>query len=169
MGQRHPDVFNHFAKHYKTGAPMPAELAAKIRKAAKFNQGYLLTEIVAAAQLDMQWHTISPSAPQQDVDAFWRRLHWRESTWPPGPFPPRYCSSYFLHIWANGYEAGYYVYLWSEMLDDDAYRWFEDHGGLTRANGDRFRKMILSSGYTEDLDKMYSTWRGAEPSAAHPC
>jgi peptidyl-dipeptidase Dcp len=77
--------------------------------------------------------------------------------------PPRYRSTYFLHIWANGYQAGYYAYLWSEMLDDDAYQWFEDHGGLTRANGDRFRTMVLSRGNTEELGKMYSTWRGAEP------
>ena len=77
--------------------------------------------------------------------------------------PPRYRSSYFLHIWANGYEAGYYAYLWTEMLDDAAFQWFQDHGGMTRANGDRFRKMVLSRGNTEDLDKMYSTWLGSQP------
>jgi peptidyl-dipeptidase Dcp len=69
-----------------------------------------------------------------------------------------------MHIWGNGYAAGYYAYLWCEMLDDDAYQWFEDHGGLTRANGDRFRNMVLSRGNTEDLEKMYVTWRGAQPS-----
>ena len=78
--------------------------------------------------------------------------------------PPRYRSSYFLHIWDEGYQAGYYAYTWSEMLDDDAYQWFLDHGGLTRANGDRFRRMVLSRGNTEDLQKMYDTWLGAEPS-----
>ena len=78
--------------------------------------------------------------------------------------PPRYRSSYFAHIWGSGYAAGYYAYLWTQMLDDDAYQWFEDHGGLTRANGDRFRKMVLSRGNTEDLEKMYVTWRGAQPS-----
>ena len=77
---------------------------------------------------------------------------------------PRYRSSYFLHIWGDGYAAGYYAYLWSEMLDDDAFQWFEDHGGMTRANGDRFRQMILSRGNTEDLDKMYAAWLGGEPS-----
>ena len=80
--------------------------------------------------------------------------------------PPRYRSSYFAHIWSTGYAAGYYAYLWSEMLDDDAYQWFEDHGGLTRANGDRFRAMVLSKGNTEDLAKAYSAWLGAEPSTA---
>jgi peptidyl-dipeptidase Dcp len=78
--------------------------------------------------------------------------------------PPRYRSSYFSHIWSNDYSAGYYAYLWAEMLDDDAYQWFEDHGGLTRANGDRFRQMVLSRGNTEDLEKMYEAWRGKAPS-----
>jgi peptidyl-dipeptidase Dcp len=143
---------------------MPAELAAKIRKAAKFNQGYMLTELLAAAQLDMQWHAIPASDAVKNVDVFEKaaleRKHLALAT-----VPPRYRSSYFLHIWNNGYEAGYYAYLWSEMLDDNAYQWFEDHGGLTRANGDRFRKMVLSKGNTEELGKLYSTWLGAEPSA----
>ena len=78
--------------------------------------------------------------------------------------PPRYRSSYFSHIWSNGYAAGYYAYLWSEMLDDDAYQWFLDHGGLTRANGDRFRRMVLSRGNTEDLAAMYKAWLGSDPS-----
>ena len=159
----YPAVFDHYAKHYKTGEPMPPELAAKIRKADKFNQGYLLTELVAAAQLDMQWHTLAPGAPLEDVDAFEKAALERKHL-ALAIVPPRYRSSYFLHIWANGYEAGYYAYLWCEMLDDDAYQWFEDHGGLTRANGDRFRKMVLSRGNTEDLEKMYSTWLGTEPS-----
>jgi peptidyl-dipeptidase Dcp len=158
----YPAVFDHFAKHYKTGAPMPAELATKIRKAEKFNQGYILTELLAAAELDMQWHMLPPTAPLQKPDEFEKaaleRKHIALAT-----VPPRYRSSYFLHIWSNGYAAGYYAYLWSEMLDDDAYQWFEDHGGLTRANGDRFRRMVLSRGNTEDLDKMYSAWLGAEP------
>jgi peptidyl-dipeptidase Dcp len=157
-----PQVFNHFAKHYKTGAPMPAELVAKLKKAATFNEGYMLTEILAAAELDMQWHSLPASAPLQDVDVFEKaalaRTHLNLET-----VPPRYRSSYFLHIWANGYSAGYYAYLWTEMLDDDAYQWFEQHGGLTRANGDRFRSMILSRGNTEELDKMYNKWLGAEP------
>jgi peptidyl-dipeptidase Dcp len=158
----YPAVFEHYAKHYKTGKPMPAELAAKIKKAKTFNQGYALTEILGAAELDMQWHTLPPSAPLQDADKFeaeaLQKTHLAISQ-----VPPRYRSSYFLHIWANGYAAGYYAYLWSEMLDDDAYQWFEDHGGLTRANGDRFRQMVLSRGNTEDLPEMYKVWRGADP------
>ena len=158
----YPAVFSHFAKHYKTGEPMPADIAAKIKKAKTFNQGYALTEILAAAELDMQWHTLAPSAPLQNADTFeteaLQKTHLASSY-----VPPRYRSSYFLHIWANGYAAGYYAYLWSEMLDDDAFQWFEDHGGLTRANGDRFRQMVLSRGNTEDLPKMYNAWSGAEP------
>jgi peptidyl-dipeptidase Dcp len=160
----YPQVFNHFARHYKTGAPMPEDLVAKIKKAATFNQGYMLTELLAAAELDIQWHTLSADAPLQDVDAF-EKAALERTHLALDEVPPRYRSSYFLHIWANGYAAGYYAYLWSEMLDDDAFQWFEDHGGLTRANGDRFRSMVLSRGNTQDLEKMYSTWLGAEPNA----
>ncbi len=158
----YPAVFNHYAKHYQTGAPMPAELVAKIKKSAKFNGGYDLTEIVAAAELDMQWHTLAATAPLQNPDKFeveaLTKKHLLLSA-----VPSRYRSSYFAHIWLGAYAAGYYAYLWSEMLDDAAYQWFEDHGGLTRANGDRFRQMVLSRGNTEELGKMYSAWFGGEP------
>ncbi len=159
----YPAVFNNFAKHYKTGAPMPAELAAKIKKAATFNQGYMLTELVAGAELDMQWHTLPASAPLQKPDAFEKQALEKTHLLLKA-VPPRYRSTYFSHIWGGDYSAGYYAYLWAEMLDDDAYQWFEEHGGLTRANGDRFRQMVLSRGNTEDLAKMYSGWRGKEPS-----
>ncbi|MEO7141904.1 MAG: M3 family metallopeptidase [Bryobacteraceae bacterium] len=164
----YPAVFNHYAKNYKTGAPMPAEMAAKVRKAASFNQGYALTELLAAAELDMQWHTLPAGSPLQNPDAFetaaLEKTHLSVSY-----VPPRYRSSYFMHIWgmggaSGGYAASYYAYLWSEMLDDDAFQWFENHGGLTRANGDRFRRMVLSRGNTEDLSKMYAAWLGSEPS-----
>jgi peptidyl-dipeptidase Dcp len=159
----YPAVFNHYAKHYKTGAPMPADLVAKVRKAKTFNQGYMLTELLAAAELDMQWHTLPASAPLQQPDEFEKqaleKTHLLLST-----VPPRYRSTYFGHIWGGGYSAGYYAYLWTEMLDDDAYQWFEEHGGLTRANGDRFRQMVLSRGNTEDLARMYAAWRGKSPS-----
>ena len=159
----YPAVFAHYAKHYKTGAPMPADLVAKIKKAENFNQGYQLTELVAAAELDMQWHTLPASAALQQPDVFEKQAlentHLRLSA-----VPPRYRSSYFSHIWDSGYSAGYYAYLWSEMLDDDAYQWFDEHGGLTRANGDRFRHMVLSRGNTEDLAKLYAAWRGKDPS-----
>jgi peptidyl-dipeptidase Dcp len=160
----YPAVLDHYARHYKTGMPMPAELAAKIRKAQTFDQGYLLTELVAAAELDMQWHTLPASAPLQQPDTF-QKLALEKTHLLLSTVPPRYRSSYFAHIWGGaGYSAGYYAYLWAEMLDDDAYQWFEENGGLTRANGDRFRQMILSRGNTEDLAKMYAAWRGKDPS-----
>jgi peptidyl-dipeptidase Dcp len=158
----YPAVFQHYAKHYKTGELMSAELAAKIKQSQTFNQGYALTEVVAAAELDMQWHTLAPGTPRQQPDEFQAKA--LEKTHLDLSYvPSRYRSTYFAHIWGGGYAAGYYAYLWSEMLDDDAYQWFEDHGGLTRANGDRFRKMVLSRGNTEDLSKMYAAWRGGEP------
>ncbi len=159
----YPAVFEHYAKHYKTGAPMPAELAEKVKRAEKFNQGYLLTEILEAAELDMQWHTLPASAPEQKPDVFEKEALEKKNLW-IDEVPPRYRSTYFQHIWSGGYNAGYYAYLWSEMLDDDAYAWFEAHGGMTRANGDRFRQMVLSKGNTEDLAKVYRDWLGAEPS-----
>jgi peptidyl-dipeptidase Dcp len=159
----YPAVFHHYAKHYQTGAPMPEELEAKLVKAKTFNQGYALTEILAAAEVDMQWHTLSAGPPVANTDTFEKdaltRKHLAISY-----VPPRYRSSYFSHIFTGGYAAGYYAYLWSEMLDDDAYQWFLDHGGLTRANGDRFRQMVLSRGNTEDLAAMYKAWLGADPS-----
>ena len=159
----YPAVFTNYAKHYKTGAPMPEELAAKIRKAQTFNQGYALTEVLAAAELDMQWHTLPAGTPLQKPDGFetaaLKKTHLALSA-----VPPRYRSTYFAHIWGGDYGAGYYAYLWAEMLDDDAFQWFEDHGGLTRANGDRFRQMVISRGNTEDLAAMYKSWLGAEPS-----
>jgi len=158
----YPAIFDHYAKHYKTGAAIPAELAAKIKKAADFNQGYALTEILAAAELDMQWHTLPAGEGLQDPDAF-EKAALTKKGFTLSYVPPRYRSSYFSHIWGGGYAAGYYAYLWSEMLDDDAFQWFQDHGGLTRANGDRFRSMVLSRGNTEDLAKMYAAWLGTEP------
>ncbi|MFZ0661830.1 MAG: peptidyl-dipeptidase Dcp [Acidobacteriaceae bacterium] len=159
----YPAVFDHYAKNYKTGAPMPAELFAKIKKSRTFNQGYMMTELLAAAELDMQWHMLPASTPLENPDTFETEALRKTHLLVPY-VPPRYRSSYFMHIWGNGYQAGYYAYLWTEMLDDDAFQWFMDHGGLTRANGDRFRKMVLSRGNTEDLETMYERWLGAKPS-----
>ena len=160
----YPAVFQHYAKHYKTGAPMPAELLEKIKKAATFNKGYDTTELLAAAELDMKWHTLPATAPAAKAGRVRNSRRWNKPIFSISYVPPRYRSSYFSHIWGSGYAAGYYAYLWTQMLDDDAYQWFEDHGGLTRANGDRFRQMVLSRGNTEDLEKLYEAWRGAKPS-----
>jgi peptidyl-dipeptidase Dcp len=159
----YPAVFDHYAKHYKTGAPMPAALVDKIKKAKNFAEGYSLTEVLSAAELDMQWHVLSADAPLQNPDEFEKQALSRTHL-DLHAVPPRYRSSYFSHIWDGAYSAGYYAYLWTQMLDDDAFQWFDDHGGLTRANGDRFRQMILSRGNTQDLSAMYIAWRGKAPS-----
>lgn len=158
----YPEVFNHYALHYKTGMQMPKDLYTKIKNASTFNQGYALTELLGAALLDLQWHTIAPNEKIADVDQFEKealtntKLYIHE-------IPPRYRSTYFLHIWGNGYAAGYYAYLWAEMLDDDAYEWFVENGGLTRENGERYRQMILSKGNTMDYNDMYKDFTGRAP------
>lgn len=157
-----PRVFKNYALHFSTGEPMPQSLVDKIKKAASFNQGYLLTELVAAAVLDMQWHTIPAGQQIEDADAFEQqaleKTHWFLKT-----VPPRYRSSYFQHIWGNDYSAGYYAYLWTEMLDADAYQWFLEHGNMTLENGQRFRDMVLSRGNTIELGKMYRDFTGRDP------
>jgi peptidyl-dipeptidase Dcp len=158
----YPVIFEHYARHYQTGAAMPQALLDKIKNAQTFNSGYALAEVLAAAQLDMQWHVLPADAPLQDSDAFEKQALTKTHMDLPA-VPPRYRSSYFSHIFAGGYSAGYYAYLWTQMLDDDAYQWFDDHGGLTRANGDRFREMILAQGNTHDLAAIYLAWRGKPP------
>ena len=157
-----PKVFQHYAVHYKTGKPIPQELIEKIKKSQKFNQGYALTEILAAADLDMEWHTIPAGDSIQSSDDF-ETAALKRTNLDLQQVPPRYRSSYFLHIWSNGYAAGYYAYLWSEMLEDDAYNWFKENGGMTRTNGQRFRDMILSRGNTEDYNTMFFDFCGHEP------
>ena len=159
---RYPEIFEHYARHYQTGAAMPKDLSDKIRSAQNFNAGYRMTELLAAAELDMQWHTLPAGTPLQDPDAF-EKAALTKTHLDLEAVPPRYRSTYFSHIWAGGYSAGYYAYLWTEMLADDAYQWFEENGGLTRANGDRFRRMVLSRGNTKDLAAMYAAWRGRAP------
>jgi peptidyl-dipeptidase Dcp len=158
-----PTVFANYAKHYQTGAPMPEALAKKIEKASKHDQGFALTEYLAAALLDMAWHTVPAGSAPKDVDAFeTESLHRYHVDFPL--VPPRYRTSYFAHIWGGGYSAGYYAYLWSEVLAHDAFEWFVENGGMTRQNGDRFRDLILSRGHTEEMAPLYKTFRGKEPS-----
>jgi peptidyl-dipeptidase Dcp len=158
----YPQVFNHYAVHYQTKEPMPKALVEKIRNASTFNQGYAFTEILAAAELDMQWHTITADTQIADADKFEADALIKVGL-SLTQVPPRYRSPYFRHIWSNEYSAGYYAYTWAEMLDNDAYAWFEENGGLTRENGQRFRDMVLSRGNTEDLEKLYVGFRGKEP------
>jgi peptidyl-dipeptidase Dcp len=158
-----PAVFANYAKHYQTGKPMPQALVEKIKKARTFNQGYATTEYLAAALLDMAWHSLTPDQPQQDLDVF-EQTALRNFHIDMPQVPPRYHTAYFSHIWDNGYAAGYYAYLWSEVLDDDAYYWFKEHGGMNRANGQRYRDMILAPGGTADAATLYRAFRGRDPS-----
>ncbi|MBO9663856.1 peptidyl-dipeptidase Dcp [Dokdonella sp.] len=160
---RDPKVFANYAKHYQTGAPMPAELVAKLDKTRTYGQGFATTEYLAAALLDMAWHTQPAGTPKQDVDAFETKALKQYKVDMP-EVPPRYRTSYFAHIWGGGYAAGYYAYLWSEVLDHDAFYWFREHGGMTRENGQRFRDMILSRGSTQDMAALYRAFRGRDPS-----
>ena len=159
---QHSKVFAHFARNYKTGEAMPVALVTKLRDAEKFNQGYSITELLAAAELDMQWHLLPAGAPIKNPDTFEQAALERKKIDLPA-VPPRYRSSYFGHIWDSGYAAGYYAYLWSQMIDNDAYSWFTEHRGLTRANGDRFRRMVLSGESSEDFETAYEAWRGGPP------
>ena len=158
----YPDVLKHFAVNYKTGQTIPQALVDKIKKSQTWNQGYELGELLAASELDMKWHMLPATETVKDVDAFETAALKDTHTDFPN-VPTRYRSSYFLHIWANGYSAGYYAYQWTVMLDDDAYAWFENNGGLTRQNGQRFRDMILSKGHTEEYGDMFRRFYGKDP------
>jgi peptidyl-dipeptidase Dcp len=157
-----PAVLTHYARHYQTGEPIPAALVERMRKTKTFNEGYATTEYLAAALLDLAWHTLPADAPQAQVDAFEKAALQRFHVDVP-QVPPRYRTTYFSHIWDGGYSAGYYAYLWSEVLDHDAYYWFKEHGGMTRANGQRFREMILSREGTADVAELYRAFRGRDP------
>ncbi|WP_339347599.1 M3 family metallopeptidase [uncultured Sphingomonas sp.] len=160
-----PKVLAHYAVDYRTGKPIPAALVDKIKRAGTFNSGYSFGEALAASQLDMSWHSLPADAPRQDADAFEAKAL-AASGLDTNDVPPRYRSSYFLHIWGNGYSAGYYAYQWTKMLDENAYSWFEKNGGLTRTNGQRFRDMILSKGHTEDYATMFRAFYGKDPEVA---
>jgi len=157
-----PKILPHYAVHYRTGQPIPQALVEKIRRAATFNSGWNIGQALAGAELDMSWHALPADTPKQDADAFEAKAL-AESGLDVADVPPRYRSSYFLHIWANGYSAGYYAYHWTKMLATDAVDWFERNGGLTRANGQRFRDMILSKGHTEDYAPMFRAFYGKDP------
>ena len=158
----HSEVFAHYARHYETGEPMPDALREKMLSATQFNKGYDMTELLSAALLDMNWHGITASEAPANVEAFEAAALEREQLDLPA-VPPRYRSSYFAHIFGGGYAAGYYAYLWTQMLADDGYQWFVEEGGLTRENGDKFREAILSRGNSTDLAELYRAWRGHDP------
>ena len=155
-------VLKHYAVHYKTGLTIPQSLVDKIKKANSFNKGYSQTEVLSAASLDLKWHNLSATDEVKDADVF-ESDALKSLGFTFAAVPSRYRSSYFLHIWGNGYAAGYYAYEWTKMLEEDAFSWFEEHGGLTRENGQRFRDLILSKGNTDDYNTMFKAFRGHKP------
>jgi peptidyl-dipeptidase Dcp len=157
-----PKVLPHYAVHYKTGQTIPQDLVDKIKRSRTFNQGYELGEVLEAARLDLDWHSLPANTPRPDVDAFEAQAL-ASGGFDTKDVPPRYRSSYFAHIWGGGYSAGYYAYPWTRMLAEDAFDWFETHGGLTRANGQRFRDLVLSRGNTLDYAQMYRGFTGHDP------
>ncbi|MFL6763968.1 MAG: M3 family metallopeptidase [Sphingomicrobium sp.] len=158
-----PKVLPHYAVQYQTGQTIPPALVQKILAARTFNQGYEVGEALEAARLDLDWHSLPATAPRQDVDKFEAQAL-ASGGFDTADVPPRYRSSYFLHIWSNGYSASYYAYAWTRMLGQDAFNWFQTHGGLSRANGQRFRDMVLSRGNTLDYAEMYRAFAGHDAS-----
>ncbi len=157
-----PKVLPHYAVNYRNGEVIPQALVDKIKRAGTFNSGYSFGEALAAAEMDMSWHSLTAAQGKQNPDAF--EVQALAATGlDVADVPPRYRSSYFLHIWGNGYSAGYYAYSWTKMLSANAFNWFEQNGGMTRANGQRFRDMILSKGHTEDYAPMFRNFNGSDP------
>ena len=156
-----PEVLANYAKHYQTGAPMPKELLDKVQASQQFNEGFRTTEYLAAALLDQAWHQLSPNQIPTDVLAF-EADALKKAGVDFALVPPRYRTTYFSHTFSGGYSAGYYGYLWAEKLDADTVNWFKENGGLTRKNGDHFRKTLLSRGGTIDAMQMYRNFSGRD-------
>ena len=156
-----PEVLANYAKHYQTGAPMPSALLDKVQASQQFNEGFRTTEYLAASLLDQAWHQLAPNQIPTDVLAF-EGDALKKAGVDLALVPPRYRTTYFSHTFAGGYSAGYYGYLWAEKLDADTVNWFKENGGLTRKNGDRFRKTLLSRGGTIDAMQMYRNFSGRD-------
>ncbi|WP_334182497.1 M3 family metallopeptidase [Novosphingobium sp.] len=157
-----PAVLNHYAKHYQTGQAIPPELIAKIEAAKTFNQGLGLGETLSAAMMDIQWHQLSPEEASQPPMAFEAKAL-AATGLNTDLIPPRYKTPYFRHIWDNGYAAGYYSYIWTEMLAHDGWDWVVKNGGMTRANGDHIRKTFLGQGHTKHFAELYRDFTGHDP------
>jgi peptidyl-dipeptidase Dcp len=159
-----PEILQNYAKHHQTGAPIPAELVAKIEAAKKFNQGFATTEYLSATLLDQAWHQLAPAeVPAADGVVAFEAAALKRYGVDFAPVPPRYRSTYFSHAFAGGYSGGYYSYIWSEVLDADTVEWVKTHGGLLRANGDHLRSLMLSRGGSEDALKLFKDVTGRDP------
>ncbi len=160
-----PEILGHYARHHRTGEPISAALVEKVRASQRFNQGFKTTEYLAAAMLDLAWHQLAPDdVPDPDGVAAFETAALARAGLDFAPVPPRYRSPYFSHIFgSSAYSAGYYSYIWSEVLDADSVDWFKAHGGLTRENGDRFRAAVLSRGGSADAMELVRGFLGREP------
>ena len=162
-----PEVLANYAKHHETGASLPRELLDKVKAAEKFNQGYKTTEYLAATLLDQAWHQVGAGIiPEADGVLEFEAAALKRYHVDFAPVPPRYRSTYFSHTFAGGYSAGYYSYIWSEVLDASSVEWMKEHGGLTRQNGDHFRRTLLSRGGSEDALTLFRDFTGGEPDIA---
>jgi peptidyl-dipeptidase Dcp len=157
-----PEVLSNYAKHYQTGAAMPQALLDKVIATQQFNQGFATTEYLAAALLDQHWHQLAADTAPTDMLAF-EAAALQQAGVNFAPVPPRYRSTYFSHVFAGGYAAGYYAYLWSEVLDADSADWFKENGGLSRQNGDWFRNQVLAHGGSVDAMTLFHEFRGRAP------
>jgi peptidyl-dipeptidase Dcp len=157
-----PEIIARYAVHHRTGERMPQELVDRLLAARRFNQGFATTEYLAAALLDQAWHRLQPGDDPDEVEAF-EAAALEKAGVALDTIPPRYRSTYFAHIFAGGYSAGYYSYIWSEVLDADTVDWFNENGGLRRENGDRFRREVLSKGGSVDPMEAFRAFRGREP------
>src|SRR5258708_2496589 len=157
-----PEVLANYAKHYKSGEPMPQALLNKVLAARKFNQGFTTTEYLTASLIDQAWYQLKPDQIPTDAVAFEKDVLHKAGA-DLATVSPRYHSTYFSHVFASGYSAGYYSYIWAEVLDADSVEWFKEHGGLKRENGDHFRKTLLSRGGSEDALKLFHNFSGRDP------
>lgn len=156
-----PEVLNNYARHYETGEPLDAAIVDRLRATETFNQGHDTSEYLAAAWLDQAWHRVSPGDAIEDVVAF-EAAALAEIGLDNPAVPTRYSSTYFAHVFSGGYSAGYYSYIWSEVLDADTVEWFRENGGLSRENGDRFRARLLGVGGSKDPLEAYRDFRGRD-------
>ncbi|WEK60111.1 MAG: M3 family metallopeptidase [Candidatus Microbacterium colombiense] len=154
-----PEVLDNYARHHETGEPLDPAILDRLRSTETFDQGHATSEYLAAAWLDQAWHRIGTDADIDDVAAF-EAAALADIGLNDPVVPTRYSSTYFAHVFSGGYSAGYYSYIWSEVLDADTVEWFRDNGGLTRANGDRFRDLLLGVGGSKDPLQAYHEFRG---------
>ena len=158
-----PEILDSYARHVETGEPLPRDIVDKLRASEAFNQGFATSEYLAASWLDQAWHSLSETEAEADIDvAAFEAAALTDIGLDNPAVPTRYSSTYFAHVFSGGYSAGYYSYIWSEVLDADTVEWFRDNGGLQRANGERFRERLLGVGGSKDPLEAYRDFRGRD-------